>query len=341
MPKSIYDITNRVRIQSGLIIDIECELLSEHGNIYAHIIHDSPIDGERVFVPILFSRRWITINSIKDLDLIAGWACQLYRNLPTNHSYRSKVVYDPDEETLNRLLTPSKKDIALVDQSILQVLHDFYVSDPNHGITVLSVFMSLEIDKDQLIARLKYFQTREWTRVIVKASTIWSREYTISSKAIEKIEDRLKPIMQYENRYFKEVDIEHSGDFIFVIMPFREEEFEQTVYHDFIKLIVEEDLSIPCFRVDDDLIPERIDNKIYTYIKKAKFLIAELTTNNANVIYELAMAHMLNKRVIILTQNDPPKLSFDFDKFPATIYAKKEELNSILPDILKATIKHF
>ncbi|MCH7887402.1 MAG: hypothetical protein IIA58_05520 [Candidatus Marinimicrobia bacterium] len=339
MPRIVHDITNRVRTKDGLIYDIQCELESDHGNIYARIIHDSHIDGERVFVPILFSRWWIKINSIEDYDLIAGWACQLYRNLPTDHSYRSKVVYDPDEETLKRLLTPSRKDTA-VDHDILQLLHDFYVSDPNHGISVLSMFMSLEIAQDQLLERLKYFQAREWIELTDFNPNKWLWGYTISSKAIDKIEEQLQLNAQFESRYFKEVDIEHKGDFIFVIMPFKEEEFDQTTYYDFINPIVKKELSIECPRVDDDLIPERIDNKIFTYIKKAKFLIAELTTNNANVIYELAMAHMLNKRVIILTQNDPPKLPFDFDKFPATIYANKEELKAILPKILKSTFEH-
>ena len=340
MAQTVYDITERVRIKDGIIHEIQCELLSEHGNIYADIIHDSPIEEERIFVPIKFTWRWTTLHSETDFDLIAGWACRLYRNLPTDHPYGSGVVYDPDEEMLKRLLTPGKKDTTLLDHSILQLLHNFYVSDPNYEITVLSIFMSLEIEKEQLLERLKYFQAREWVKVTTYDKNIWHRGYSISAKAIKEIEVQLQLNVQLESRYFKEVDIQQTGDFIFVIMPFKEEEFDQNIYYDFIKPIVEKELSIVCERVDNDLIPERIDNKIYTYIKKSKFLIAELTTNNANVIYELAMAHMLNKRVIILTQNDPPKLAFDFDKFPATTYTNKEELNGILPDILKSTMKH-
>ena len=340
MPETIYETTNKIRDNDGFIYDIRCKLLSQHDTIIAHIIHNSPIDGERVTVRIQFTHRWATVNSETDYDEVAGWACRLYRDLPPNHLYGSGSTYNPDQATFKRLLTPGIKDNNLVNHSLLQLLHDFYVSDPDKGISVLSAFMSLEFEKDQVIDRLKYIQTRELIRVIVKPSTDWSRAYSISPKSIEKIEEQLQLNVQFESRYFKEVDIELSGDFVFVIMPFREEELEQTIYHDFIKPIVEQELSIPCERVDGDLIPERIDNKIYTYIKNSKFLIAELTTNNANVIYELAMAHMLNKRVVILTQNDPPKLAFDFDKFPATIYANKEELKSILPDILKSTFKH-
>lgn len=340
MPETIYETTNRIRNNDGLIYDIRCKLLSQHDTIFAHVIHDSPIDGERVFVPIKFTWRWAPLNSETDFDLIAAWACRLYRNLPTDHSYGSKAIYDPDEKTLNRLLKPGKKNRKIVDHELLQLLNDFYVADSRHEITVLSIFMSLEIEKEQMLARLDHFQDREWIKVSAYHDNKWFRGYSISAQGIEKIEERLKQNMQYESKYFKEVDIQQSGDFVFVIMPFRKEEFDQSIYKNIINPIVEEILSIPCVRVDDDLIPERIDNKIYTYIKNSKFIIAELTKNNANVIYELALAHMLGKRVIILTQNSPPKLAFDFDKFPANIYANKDELKSILPDILKSTFKH-
>lgn len=340
MPETIYETTNRIRDNDGFIYDIRCELQSQHNTIFAHVTHNSPIDGKRVFVPIQFSWRWAPLNSETDFDLIAGWACRLHRNLPANHSYKSKVIYDPDEETLNRLLKPGKKNRELVDRQLLQLLKDFYVADSRHKITVLSIFMSLEIEREQILMRLEQIQDRGWIRVSAINDNKWLQGYSISAQGIEKIEERLKLTKNIENRYFKEVEIEQSGDFIFVIMPFRESEFEQAVFNDLIKPVVEEILSIPCVRVDDDLIPERIDSKIYTYIKRAKFLIAEMTTNNPNVIYELAIAHMLNKRTIILTQNNPPKLPFDFDKFPATIYANKEELKKILPKILKSTFTH-
>ncbi len=44
------------------------------------------------------------------------------------------------------------------------------------------------------------------------------------------------------------------------------------------------------------------DNKIYSYILRASFVVAEVTTRNPNVLYELGLAHMLEKDCIILTQ---------------------------------------
>ena len=55
MSEVIYETTNRIRNNDGLIYDIRCKLLSQHDTIFAEVIHDSPIDGARVFVPIQFT----------------------------------------------------------------------------------------------------------------------------------------------------------------------------------------------------------------------------------------------------------------------------------------------
>ncbi|MDY6912300.1 MAG: hypothetical protein SVM79_08100, partial [Chloroflexota bacterium] len=62
------------------------------------------------------------------------------------------------------------------------------------------------------------------------------------------------------NRYYQEVDIEAAGPFCFVIMPFHEEEFAQRIYTDVIKPLIENDFKISCYRVDEDHLPDRIDN---------------------------------------------------------------------------------
>ena len=340
MPTTIHDITERIRNKAGSIYDMQCKLIKKHDTVYAHIIHTSPLNQERVFVPILIPWRWSTISSDLDLNEIAGWGYRAYNDLPSDHTYGNNSIYTPDQATCIRLFTPGEKDNSSIDHELLQLLYELFVDDSRRGITSLSIFMSLEIEKDQLLVRLNYFQDRELISTSDSDDDLWRRSYSISAEGIKEIENQIQLKAPFESRYFREVDIEHSGDFIFVIMPFKEEELDQTIYTDSIYPIVKSELSIDCVRVDDDNIPDRIDNKIFTYIKNAKFLIAELTTNNANVIYELAMAHMLNKRAIILTQNNPPDLPFDFDKFPAIIYSTKEELKDILPDILKSTIEH-
>ena len=50
--------------------------------------------------------------------------------------------------------------------------------------------------------------------------------------------------------------------------------------------------------------PENID-QIWRGINAAKVLVAELSTRNANVLYELGLAHALKKPVVLVSSNQP------------------------------------
>lgn len=45
-------------------------------------------------------------------------------------------------------------------------------------------------------------------------------------------------------------------------------------------------------------------NQIWSGIKAAKVLVAELTTKNSNVFYELGLAHALKKPVVLISSNE-------------------------------------
>jgi len=55
--------------------------------------------------------------------------------------------------------------------------------------------------------------------------------------------------------------------------------------------------------------------KISEQISEAAFLIADVTGNNANVLFELGIAHERNKPVIFLTQDDPKNAPIDIRQF--------------------------
>jgi hypothetical protein len=67
-------------------------------------------------------------------------------------------------------------------------------------------------------------------------------------------------------------------------------------------------LGDDCKRADDFFSPGPILNDVLKSIREADYLIADLTGKNANVFYELGIAHTLGKPVILLTQqlNDVP-----------------------------------
>lgn len=56
-------------------------------------------------------------------------------------------------------------------------------------------------------------------------------------------------------------------------------------------------------RADDLYRPSAIINDIWTYVREAKLLLADLTGKNPNVFYELGLAHACSKPVVLLTQS--------------------------------------
>jgi hypothetical protein len=119
-------------------------------------------------------------------------------------------------------------------------------------------------------------------------------------------------------------------------MPFKEEEFNQTIYSKVIKPFIENEFKISCYRVDEDGLPDRIDNKIYSYILRASFIIAEVTTRNPNVMYELGLAHMLEKDCIILTQSPNSQVPFDIQRISAVPYETDDQLKAYLQKTISA-----
>ncbi len=84
---------------------------------------------------------------------------------------------------------------------------------------------------------------------------------------------------------------------VFMIMPFAEE--FQHVYADHIKPVVEE-TGLTIKRGDAYYSGHVILTEIWSSLYSCQFVIAEVSGQNANVYYELGMAHTLGKTAIIL-----------------------------------------
>jgi hypothetical protein len=117
------------------------------------------------------------------------------------------------------------------------------------------------------------------------------------------------------------VDVQEKPRSVFVIMPFAEA-FDD-VYELGIKASVEA-LGWECQRADEIIHNRDIMCQVCQGIRQARLVIADLTGQNANVFYELGMAHALEKDVILLAQDvgDVP-----FDLRPMNIIA----YDTILP----------
>ena len=121
----------------------------------------------------------------------------------------------------------------------------------------------------------------------------------------------------------------------FVLMPFT---IEMTpIYDDHIKSVVKT-IGLTSLRADEIVGVNSIIQDIWEKINRARFLIADLTGKNANVFYEVGIAHALGKDVILLTQNinDVP---FDLKHWRCIVYAYNPRSMKEMENRLIATIK--
>ena len=64
-----------------------------------------------------------------------------------------------------------------------------------------------------------------------------------------------------------------------------------------------ETLSLNCKRVDDIWEDSTIIQDIFNLIYKSSIVVCDFTGKNPNVFYEAGIAHLLGRKVIIITQN--------------------------------------
>jgi len=100
--------------------------------------------------------------------------------------------------------------------------------------------------------------------------------------------------------------------FCFVVMPFRP---ELNYFFLYLKGYLQDKYRIRVERGDSNVLTKELLKKISEQITEASFLIADITGNNANVFFELGIAHERNKPVIFLTQDDPKDAPVDTRQF--------------------------
>ena len=117
-------------------------------------------------------------------------------------------------------------------------------------------------------------------------------------------------------------------------MPFRP---ELNYFFLFLKRYLEEKYSIRVERGSSSVLTRELLKKISEQISEASFLIADITGNNANVFFELGIAHERNKPIIFLTQNDPKDAPVDTRQFEFIEYelGKHEDFLSKLDNAVR------
>lgn len=106
---------------------------------------------------------------------------------------------------------------------------------------------------------------------------------------------------------------------VFVLMPFADDFYE--VYTDVIKPAMEAArVGANCYRVDDyNKGTGNITRDIIESIVNADVVLADLTSKNANVFYELGIAHSFGQKTIMIAQSTKD-IPFDINTFNVIVY---------------------
>lgn len=99
-------------------------------------------------------------------------------------------------------------------------------------------------------------------------------------------------------------------EFCFVIQPFDKGKYDRR-YYDIIKPAIET-CGFRAYRVDEDYSVEIPISTIESKILDASFVIAEISTDNPNVWFELGYA-LAHSKMVILMCSDERKSNFPFD----------------------------
>jgi len=147
------------------------------------------------------------------------------------------------------------------------------------------------------------------------------------SPDIDIIKEKTKPNEFLQS--FNITDYEIDKRLVFVLIPFNDIYLNE---FDVIKDICN-GLGFLCLRGDEEFISGDILTHVVKNIVKARLIIANITGRNPNVLYELGIAHALNKPTIIISKNlsDAP---FDIKTKYMILYKNIEDLKISLKDTL-------
>ncbi|SLK12070.1 hypothetical protein [Arthrobacter sp. P2b] len=102
----------------------------------------------------------------------------------------------------------------------------------------------------------------------------------------------------------------------------------------FLKYIVRAALPEPAYaveRADENDSPLAITAAMLSSLLEAEICVADITGRNPNVMYELAIAHAMNKHVVIM-DSDPESSPFDIQDMRAVPYG-------LMPDEVEAAVR--
>lgn len=108
---------------------------------------------------------------------------------------------------------------------------------------------------------------------------------------------------------------------VFAIIPYEDQ------FLDLYRKIIEPTIRSSGFTAllaGQEVKPGKADDQIHDFIKTSNFCIADLTGSNPNVMYEIALAHSLQKPVILITSGETKDIPFDIRQYRTIKYDLNE-----------------
>jgi hypothetical protein len=135
---------------------------------------------------------------------------------------------------------------------------------------------------------------------------------------------RAGPPLPPPNEPEVQVDLDVQKGYAFIAMPIDPHDPQLEDVLDSIKEAAQR-CGIHAERVDEPQSNERITDRILESIRKAEYVIVDLTGSRPNVFYEAGYAQGLNKTPIYIAR-DGTKLEFDLKDYPIIFFRNMKEL---------------
>lgn len=147
--------------------------------------------------------------------------------------------------------------------------------------------------------------------------------------------DRKKRIVRV-NPIYRGRDYLVESDLCFVLMEFKAPYTD--IYDHLIKPTVEGE-GFRCLKSDDIFSTTSVIEDIWANINKAALIIAEISSSNPNVMYELGICHTIGKNVMMITQC-PDEIPFNFRHMRCYPYKNDIPGSDELKENIKSVIQH-
>jgi len=230
------------------------------------------------------------------------------RNLVFNGSFKAAKLGLP---YFDRLIVFTSCDKSEINKVKIIILNNIKVKEKNmywkaNFESELAWKKNGYLDEtDKLICLYEKYLSRLNHHYIYKKQLVTFKCKMHQKVAEEILERRTQMIVK---PVFGNVDYKIEPKSIFLIMPFEEEWSNDTF--DVIQDIANAS-NCKLVRADNLFEPSVIIDDIWREINKAEIVIADITNHNANVFYELGIAHTLGKRVILIRKDNGQEAPFD------------------------------